>query len=146
MKLSTLLLFAASSPLLLASTAHDDWERTYVRKELYPANVRSMSFLGGGLLDADHPFHVGLWSVGFGDAPPKAIYHEDEDGSNSQVEIQNLACTDKGVGTFGCGLSLPKDGACLLFVDVGSDQFADVDDDMGEMKIIGCPTSLELTR
>ena len=146
MKLSPLILLAVASTLLLASASDDEWERIHGRKELYPANVQSISFLGGSVLDADHPIQVGFWSVGFGNTLPKALFHQDADGSNTQVEIQDLTCTDKGVGTFGCGLSIPKDGACLLFVDVGPGQFADVDDDMGEAKVIGCPTALDLTR
>jgi hypothetical protein len=137
------LALAACSVLLAAAPARGD-EEDYVRAELYPAQVRSFDY-AGEVFDADRPFTIGYWTVSFGPSLPNAIFHADPAGG-SEVEIQDLVCTDEGLGTFGCGFSFPAEGACLLLVDVPEGTFDDQFDAMPDWQMIGCPTSIELAR
>lgn len=141
MKTSPYLRALIAFAVLLVSAPADSLARDYVRKDLYPAQVRSFTFAAGTVFDADHPYQVRYWSVSFGPALPRAIFHAI---NPLQVEILDLLCTDKGLGTHECGLSL-SDESCFLFVDVPPDTFADGGEDMPEDFLIGCPAAIELT-
>lgn len=144
MKALPLLLVLATCPPLLASTPVNASEADYVRSDLYPAEVRSLTYYNQQF-DNDHPLKIGYWTVRFGASFPKALFHEEPDGSNAQVEIQDLVCTDEGLGTFSCGLSLPSEGVCVLIVDIPPETFVDQLGDAPDFMNIACPVSIELT-
>ena len=143
MKTLPLQLVFATCAFLLMNAPLDAAPQDYVRSDLYPAKVQSVTFYNQRF-DRDHPFKIGTWTVRFGDSLPEATYHEDPDGSNAQVEIDGLVCADPGLGSFGCNFSLPREIACALLVDIPEGTFADQTDDEPDFHMIGCPRSIEL--
>ena len=101
-------------------------QRPYVRKGLYPAHVRSVSFTGGLVLDANHPLVQPTWTIAFAKPLPKAVYYDGDRNNAPQVEIQDLLCLTREGARMSCGLSIPGDDRpCMLLIDSEPDQIPD---------------------
>lgn len=121
-----------TSPIKAAETGGD-----FVRKDLYPAQVRSIRIYGE-LLDASHPLTLNYTTISFGATAPKATYY-DNAGQNPQVDIDGFSCANSKTHlTLSCSIDVPFDlKACILFLDVPGQ-------DMPDAVHIDCPTELDL--
>jgi hypothetical protein len=130
-------IFAGS--LLLAATPGGLSARDYVRADLYPAHVRSITFPDGLVLDETHPIVHSWWTIKFAKPRPNVVYYQDVQ-TDPQIEIEDLVCTNDMGESFECGLNVPQaPRPCLLFVDVSPD-------DIPDPVMIRCPQTIELVR
>lgn len=133
------LLFELAAIALVVASQSAAAQRAYVRKELYPAQVRSITFPRGGVLNATSPVVHSIWKVEFSTPQPNVVYYDDDDGDGAaQIEIVDLICTSEGSGTQDCAIAIPGDEkACILFIDAS----AGAPEDFAR---IPCPVTLDL--
>ncbi len=108
----------------------------FLKKGLYPASVRAFTLPNIGIVDSAHPTSRGGWTIKFGKALPKAVYH-DAPGGASQLEIDDLVCTSQEKGSKPCDIAIPADGStCMLFVG----------NDLADTFKFVCPSQLDLVK
>ena len=98
--LLALLLFGSIAP-----AGADDWRK--MRLAQFPAQVRSISFDRGHVIDRSRTLRWDAWTVGFGDRAPVANgLRMQRDGSLGAINIEKLKCSNRAVGESECTMSL----------------------------------------
>lgn len=115
----------------------DAWAETnYLRRSLYPAQVRSVTMPYGATLDSANSIQRAEWTIQFGNKLPTAVYYNNSSG----VEIQGLVCVSSYKGKKECSISIPADRkVCILFPGTREEALQDWE------KLV-CPSSLEFAR
>jgi hypothetical protein len=114
-----------------------DWRNMSVSQ--FPAQVRSISFDGGHVLDRNRSLTWGAWTVGFGPQAPVATGASFPDGSLSVIAIEKLKCTNRVVGESECKMTLwlPRN------VNVPCSIWGDKDSNVPKINI-DCPIDLKI--